>query len=125
VVRCTPRSPPPTVTWAKTGAIYGRIVRSFVETSVICGKTTETFGPTDRIFVQMKVPCGKGGNSCNRMSTLGPVPPSSNRIGRISVRTDKVFKAIVRIYELIAKTGEEIVGMFEPIAGIYIRIGRT
>jgi hypothetical protein len=96
--------------------------RIFVETAAICGKTIETFGPTVRIFGKMTVPCDKDGNSCSRMSTPGPVPHSSNRIGRISVTTDKIAKAIVEIYELIAKTGEEIVRMFEPITGICNRI---
>ncbi len=43
-----------------------------------------------------------------RVNTLGPAPDNSNRTGKIPGATVKISKAIVGIYEEIARTGEEI-----------------
>ena len=108
MVRCTPRLPLPTVTWARTGAICGWIVRTFVETAAICGKTTKTFGLTVRIFGEMKGLCVMTGNNCSRTNVREPLPGNSNRIGRISVGTDRTCAVIAGTWSETARIGVRI-----------------
>lgn len=108
----------------KTRGISARIGRTFKETAAIFGKTTETCEQTVRIFDKTKGPFVMTGNNYSMMNTLGPAPNNSNRTGKISVTTVKISKAIVGMYEPIARTGNEIVMISKPIDGICTRIDR-
>ena len=103
-----------------------------VKTSVICAKTTETSKPTVRTFAGMKVPCSRVGSNCSRMSAPGPVPHSSNRIGRMFRQTERTCGVIAGTCGATNKIGGPIAGisdrigrMFGRIEAIYSKIVRT
>jgi hypothetical protein len=109
----------------KTGEISARIGRTFKETAAIFGKTTETCEQTVRICGKTRGPCVMTASKCGRMNTLEPALDNSNRTGNRCGTTVKISRAIVGMYEPIARTGEAIVRISEKTGGIGIRIGRT
>ena len=112
-------------TCGKTGGTSARIGRTVKEIAAIFGKTTETSAPTVRICDKTSGAFVMTGNSCSMMNALGPAPDNSNRTGNRCGTTVEMSKAIVGMYEAIARTGEAIGMISEEIDRTCIRIGRT
>ena len=88
----------------KTDGISARTVRTFKETAAIFGKITETYEQTVRRCGRTKGPFVRTGNNSSMMNVLEPTADSSNRTSNRCGTTVTIFKAIVGISKVIART---------------------
>src|SRR5690349_4877896 len=104
-----------TKTGDKTGGISARIGRTFKATATIFDKTTETSELTGRTSDGTREPFVRTGNNSGMINVGEPTLDSSSRIGNRCGTTVTIFKAIVGISKVIARTGEAIGRISEAI----------